>query len=979
MKETRLKRLPLIIFLLFLLSYPIYGYGFIPPKRQQAQSKNLLPRPEVPLSLLKDIDGGRFEAQNGSDWRVMLNPLTNLPSRIYGGNASLRVGFGLFDSHYLDTENLAQACKDFISRNTSLFNIDTNDLELIKLVDKEWIYFVHFRQLYEQKVVEGTYLSFIIDQEGNIVSISMNLYPAIDIDNYTTNINFEACQDTVREDLAKEGFTGSEFLDEDIILYPLVDQTPLSFTWAICFEVKISQPLRKWRYFIDCKDARLLEKIDLAYYLINGRIRGKILPEYYNDVEREKPLPDLKVFLLKSISPLYFNSLNTDPQWDGTATNPGYGWEFGRPIPREDIDGGPDPASGHTGTTVYGYNLRGSYPLNMKETQYLTMNQSIDCSREGGIGLMFWRWLGVEGSRQDRAMLEVWDIEGNNWQKVWENGRGDLYDGDWRLVFYDISQWVAGNPEVLVRWGMGPTNDYISFCGWNIDDIGVYGSVYGFSDDYGYFRISGEDAQNILTAHLEGKYFRVHNGEGPDLIYSQSDVLRNSQYKEVLISKDSQYNKATETGVINAIEDIDEINVYYHANQMLKYIEDIDPGFFETEINNFFPINITVRYSEEKNNASWVPAEGIFFGEGDGFEFRNFSHFADIIYHEVNHAITDYIYGSWRGTNQGIITRFTEFDAMHEAFSDYFACTLTDDSKIADGGFWMLPGEEYIRNLENDYVYKWDADDELYKASLVLSGAMWNLRQSLKEKESNGVRIADTLFHYARKAEAKTFNNFLVDILLVDKLKYGEAHKELILDAFGVKGISIAPSPPTSISLEKTDEGVIVRWVKNPQAVGYCLYYEQTSSLARVSSTFGIRYSSSGSSGGDQGGSNQDGDQGGGNSQDGGQGQGGGNQSSQTDNDPGEQTGEDLGGDTTYLGDNRFDLGDVDNYKLNGLERGDYIIRLTSYDKYGVESSAPAEKNLYLEESLGSPDDNVRYITINDKKGFSVTCFLNSL
>ena len=70
MKETFLEKLLLILLLLGFVSHPIYGHGLMAPKSQKdIDKRNLMPWVEIPLNWLADIDGGRFETQDGSEWK----------------------------------------------------------------------------------------------------------------------------------------------------------------------------------------------------------------------------------------------------------------------------------------------------------------------------------------------------------------------------------------------------------------------------------------------------------------------------------------------------------------------------------------------------------------------------------------------------------------------------------------------------------------------------------------------------------------------------------------------------------------------------------------------------------------------------------------------------------------------------------------------------------------------------------------------
>ncbi len=78
--------------------------------------------------------------------------------------------------------------------------------------------------------------------------------------------------------------------------------------------------------------------------------------------------------------------MDTNPGW--TTENQ---WAWGVP---QGASG--DPSGGATGTSVYGYNLSGSYTNSMPETNLTTT--AIDCSDLENVEVRFMRWLGVESS-----------------------------------------------------------------------------------------------------------------------------------------------------------------------------------------------------------------------------------------------------------------------------------------------------------------------------------------------------------------------------------------------------------------------------------------------------------------------------------------------------------------------------------------------------------------------------------------------------
>jgi len=157
--------------------------------------------------------------------------------------------------------------------------------------------------------------------------------------------------------------------------------------------------------------------------------------------------------------------LNTDPGWTCEGL-----WAWGQPAGGGGSHGFHDPNSGHTDRYVYGYNLAGDYTNNLP-ARHLT-STPVNCTRQYGVRLSFWRWLGVEAPPWDRAAVSV-SRDGTTWVTLWEN-TAEVADNQWVYQDFDISAVADNQPTVYLRWTMGPTDTAWTYCGWNIDDIQVY-------------------------------------------------------------------------------------------------------------------------------------------------------------------------------------------------------------------------------------------------------------------------------------------------------------------------------------------------------------------------------------------------------------------------------------------------------------------------------------------------------------------------
>lgn len=174
-------------------------------------------------------------------------------------------------------------------------------------------------------------------------------------------------------------------------------------------------------------------------------------------------------FTISEQTIFYSQPMSANPNWTLQGQ-----WAWGVPT------GGtsPRPTAGFTGSNVLGYNLAGDYANNLAAT-YAT-STAIDCSDYGNVQLAFRRWLGVETSQYDTASILV-SNDNINWTQIWANSStANTQDSSWTLVTYDISAFADGQSTVYLRWGMGPTDGSVAFCGWHIDDVTLTGYQTNF-------------------------------------------------------------------------------------------------------------------------------------------------------------------------------------------------------------------------------------------------------------------------------------------------------------------------------------------------------------------------------------------------------------------------------------------------------------------------------------------------------------------
>ena len=167
----------------------------------------------------------------------------------------------------------------------------------------------------------------------------------------------------------------------------------------------------------------------------------------------------------------YSWNMDKNPGW---TTEGLWAWGVPQGLGGGEWEGGPDPTSGYTGTHVYGYNLSGNYEPNLPAT-YLT-TKAIDCTGLSNVTLKFQRWLGVEKYEiifGDHADVEV-SNNGSTWTTIANNVNVQYEDTSWHLTTLDIATVADGKTTVYIRWAMGPTDGYLNFCGFNIDDVEIW-------------------------------------------------------------------------------------------------------------------------------------------------------------------------------------------------------------------------------------------------------------------------------------------------------------------------------------------------------------------------------------------------------------------------------------------------------------------------------------------------------------------------
>lgn len=268
------------------------------------------------------------------------------------------------------------------------------------------------------------------------------------------------------------------------------------------------------------------------------------------------------------------------------------------------------------------------------------------------------------------------------------------------------------------------------------------------------FEVNPNVAPYNLTTYLRGRWVDVNYEDGNDALISYN-VNRPGEENPVWSNQNSR---------------LDERGLYYHTNFMHAWYKELDPNFNGLD----FAISAICEYENNYNNAMWF-GNGMAFGNGD--MLGNLALHADVIYHEYSHGVTGVLY------RRADLPYQDEPGAMNEAWSDYFACTNTNEPQMGEDA----NGGGRMRTMDNELKYPQDIRGQVHWDGRIIGGAMWHTRELL------GREYNDELVHYSRYLLSNRFLAYFGDILFTDDndgdITNGTPNDEAIYGQFGRHGI----------------------------------------------------------------------------------------------------------------------------------------------------------------------------------------------
>ncbi len=158
-------------------------------------------------------------------------------------------------------------------------------------------------------------------------------------------------------------------------------------------------------------------------------------------------------------------------------------FEINKPMGKGGQTGLHDPDTAYSGENVLGTDLSGlgqfpgDYEENLGFYEEYALSPTINCTDYEDVILKFQRYIDVETTINDNASIEIYN--GDFWQAIWSNSNITIQDSTWTEQIIEISEFADTN-VVNFRFIIGPTNDYLQYCGWNIDNFEIYGLKKNF-------------------------------------------------------------------------------------------------------------------------------------------------------------------------------------------------------------------------------------------------------------------------------------------------------------------------------------------------------------------------------------------------------------------------------------------------------------------------------------------------------------------
>lgn len=259
--------------------------------------------------------------------------------------------------------------------------------------------------------------------------------------------------------------------------------------------------------------------------------------------------------------------------------------------------------------------------------------------------------------------------------------------------------------------------------------------------------VTEEPLQHLTTNTLTGLYAKIDNEDGPESVNEENVHIYDPDHTH-----------------------FDEVNMYNYITSIHDYYKNV---LGHDKLDK--PMKAIVHLGDNYDNAYFSPWQQS-FAFGDGNKFNDLAKEASVAYHEYSHAVLNSItYLAYSG----------ESGAINEGQADYFACTVTNDSKLGEYVCAKM-GKPFLRNVENDLHYPEDIHGEVHADGKIWGAVLWDIRKAI------GAEVADQLIyksHYYLNGSRPTFMDGYNALVTADNNLFEGAHLAQLEEIFNKRGI----------------------------------------------------------------------------------------------------------------------------------------------------------------------------------------------
>lgn len=237
-----------------------------------------------------------FLSRHPGSWKMDWDGQKGSPRAIYG--ASIEIGAASPRPGNLLEDRLLS----FVDRNSELFGVASDDLEVLSMRQRGRLFFATFRQVSGAVPVYGGHLQVRLARDGRIVAISTNIYRGVG------EARPPAFPAERAKAIAKHDASFAEgkdlAIEPALVIYPHAVSGTWRFPTSWMVELVTREVPGHWFYAIDATTGSIIEKWNQIYYddaaadSLFGRVEGHILPETPTDTLETHAFKDLEVRLL---------------------------------------------------------------------------------------------------------------------------------------------------------------------------------------------------------------------------------------------------------------------------------------------------------------------------------------------------------------------------------------------------------------------------------------------------------------------------------------------------------------------------------------------------------------------------------------------------------------------------------------------------------------------------------------------------------